>query len=479
MATVVGEDKLMRGRQSSVLPTLPEDADMLGRVEAAIPYALEGKVTSAQATIVKVCGMPVPLGATCVVRSTSRGDLKSKVIGFDGHQTLLTCLNGSEGIAPGDRVRFDRVGSTISVGEHLLGQVVDCEAIPYADRQLGNGDEVAAKEGFSGNQSAREYTEAHSRPLDAEAPLPTQRPRIRQAIQTGVRAIDAFTTLGRGQRVGIFAGAGVGKSRLLGMLARGTDADVIVVGLIGERGREVQEFLDAELDLETRKKCILVVETSDRAPLRRIQAASTATSIAEYFRDQGQDVLLVMDSITRCAMAQREVGLASGEVPATRGYPPSVFSMLPRLVERAGTATKHGVPGSITGVYTVLVEGDDPHEPLSDALRSLLDGHIQLSRQIAEQGRYPAIDVLKSLSRLQDHLVEPEHLAKSALVRKWAADYASHEDMITIGAYQEGTSPVIDQAIARRPAIEDFLRQSPDETSTWQATLEALRGLTE
>jgi flagellum-specific ATP synthase len=307
-------------------------------------------------------------------------------------------------------------------------------------------------------------------PIDADPVAAMQRPPIREVLSTGVRAIDSLLTLGRGQRVGIFAGSGVGKSTLLGMMARGTNADVIVMGLVGERGREVQEYLQRELNADSKSRCVTVVATSDQPALRRVQAALTATAVAEYFRDCGKHVLLLMDSVTRFAMAQREIGLSAGEAPTTRGYPPSVFSMLPRLVERSGMGTR----GSITGIYTVLVEGDDNNEPISDALRGLLDGHFVLSRKIAQQARYPALDILGSLSRLQNHLVDQEHLQACQSIRNLMSVYSENEDMITIGAYPPGSNPTVDRAIALLPMIQQFLSQTAQEQCSWQSTVESL-----
>ena len=455
-------------RMTVQLPELIEESSLIAELEAAISYGLNGSVTAAQPTVVHASCLPAPLGSICEIHSKSQGTVKAQVIGFEDNQTLLSCLDGSHGIALGDNVRFCSSSNSIPVSNHVLGKIIDC----MGQESDACGEQTSAKPASSGDPSGTSI-----RNLMAAAPSPTQRRRIEEVLHTGVRAIDAFATIGRGQRVGIFAGSGVGKSRLLGMLARGTSADIVVVGLIGERGREVQEFFESEIDEATRNKCVVVAETSDKSALRRIQAAHAATAIAEHFRDQGKDVLLVMDSVTRFAMAQREVGLASGEAPTTRGYPSSVFSMLPQLVERAGMSGMSAGSGSITGIYTVLVEGDDPNEPISDALRGLLDGHIHLSRSIAETGRYPAIDVLSSLSRLQTRLIDENHQSACRVLRKLMSDYSAHEDLITIGAYQDGTTPSIDQAIGRRRPIEEFLTQDVDEKAGWQETVEALMEL--
>jgi flagellum-specific ATP synthase len=305
------------------------------------------------------------------------------------------------------------------------------------------------------------------------APDPLTRKRISKPLATGIRAIDAMLTCGKGQRIGIFSGSGVGKSVLLGMIARNSEADVNVIGLIGERGREVRDFLDKDLKEEGLRKSVVVAVTSDQASLIRIKGAMTATTIAEHFRDQGLDVMLMMDSVTRVAMAQREIGLAIGEPPTSKGYTPSVFAMLPRLLERSGTSAV----GSITGLYTVLVEGDDMNEPIADAVRSILDGHIVLSRKLAHQNHYPAIDVLESVSRLMIDVVGKEHLAGANRVRELLATYREAEDLINIGAYNKGTNPKIDLAMERIGAINTILRQNIDEASGFDETVKALKKL--
>jgi flagellum-specific ATP synthase len=300
-----------------------------------------------------------------------------------------------------------------------------------------------------------------------------ERPRIREPLATGVRAIDGLLTCGRGQRLGIFSGSGVGKSVLLGMMTRNTDADVIVTGLVGERGREVNDFLERDLGPQGRARSVVVVATSNEPALTRVQAAITATAVAEYFRDQGKNVLLLMDSVTRYAMALREIGLAAGEPPTTRGYPPSMFATLPRLVERAGQTQL----GSITAFYTVLVEGDDETEPVADTVRGLLDGHVWLSRKLAGRGHYPAIDVLLSISRLMNDIVAPKHQAAAMTVRQLLSAYVEHEDLISIGAYRKGTQRSVDVAIEMREAIEEFLRQPVIEAAAFKASADRLTTL--
>ncbi len=436
--------------------TLPQHVELerlLHTLDNAVPSLVEGTIWSVGRNAIEAVALPVPVGAICQIQRRGRAPIPAEVIGFQGATTLLASLDGSEGIAPGDKVALRDSTATLRVGPGMIGRVIDASGHPMDD--LGPIPTLAKV------------------PLDAAPITAMQRPPIDRVLTTGVRAIDTLLTLGRGQRIGIFAGSGVGKSTLLGMMARGTDADVVVIGLVGERGREVQEYLQRELDEETRKKCVTVVATSDQPALRRVHAAMTSTAIAEYFRDQGKNVLLMMDSVTRFAMAQREIGLAAGEAPTTRGYPPSVFSMLPRLVERSGT----GPSGSITGIYTVLVEGDDNNEPISDTLRGLLDGHFVLSRSIAHRGRYPAIDVLSSLSRLQNHLADAQQIGSATALRNAISVYRDNEDLISIGAYQRGSNPQIDRAIAMQPEIDQFLSQPAREIAPWNVSLASLNQL--
>lgn len=435
------------------LPALHDNSRMLRTLDSAIPSVIEGSIWSVGRNAIEAVALPAPMGSLCEILRRGRSSIVAEVIGFAGSITLLAPLDGADGITPGDRVRLVESSITIPVGRELLGRVIDA-----AGRAIDD-------------EPALDVTDRV--PLDNDPVLAMQRPPISEILSTGVRSVDALLTLGRGQRIGIFAGSGVGKSTLLGMMARGTDADVIVIGLVGERGREVQEYLQRELNAQSRKRCVTIVATSDQPALRRVQAAMAATAVAEYFRDQGQHVLLMMDSVTRFAMAQREIGLAAGEAPTTRGYPPSVFSMLPRLVERSGITTN----GSITGIYTVLVEGDDTNEPISDALRGLLDGHVVLSRKIAHQGRYPAIDILGSLSRLQNHLIDGEKKQACQILRSLLSVYRENEDMITIGAYPRGSNPEVDRAIAMQPAIQQFLSQSSAECVSIDQTWESLRQL--
>lgn len=435
------------------LPSIPSAHRWASMLADAVLFEVRGRVTAIRGTTIVAAGLPAPVQSVVSVQRRGGRPLSAEVIGFDGAASLLSPLEAAGGVSPGDEVRLIRTTRTVPVGSSLIGRVVDAEGRPMDE---------------AGNIAADGRM-----PCDAPPVAALQRPPIDAVFPTGVRAIDSLLTIGRGQRLGIFAGSGVGKSTLLGMLARGCSADVVVIGLIGERGREVLEFLERDLGEEGRRKCVTVVATSDAPAPQRILAAKTATAIAESFRDEGKSVLLLLDSVTRFAMAQREVGLAAGEVPTTRGYPPSVFAMLPQLVERAGRA-RHG---SITAIYTVLVEGDDANEPISDALRGLLDGHVHLSRSIASSGRYPAIDVLPSLSRLQSQLVDTDSLAAASAVRRCMSAYAENSDLISIGAYVRGSNPAIDAAVTHKAAIDQFLSQDSRQTIPLSQSQQQLRQL--
>lgn len=399
-----------------------------------------GKVCNLIGLILEATGLQAEVGEVCLV-GTDRGQapIQAEVVGFRDGRTLLMPLGELHGIGPGTRVLATGAPFRITVGPGLLGRVVNGLGIP--------DDELPAPSGMA-------------RSTVAPPPGALSRPRISERVGMGVRALDGLVPCGRGQRLGIFAGSGVGKSSLLGMIARSTSAQVNVIALVGERGREVREFIERDLG-DALQHSVVVVATSDQPALVRIKAAFTATTIAEYFRDQGHDVMLMMDSVTRFAMAQREVGLAIGEPPATRGYTPSVFALLPRLLERAGTSTS----GSITGLYTVLVDGDDMNEPIADATRSILDGHVVLTRSLAHAGHYPAIDVLQSVSRLVGEIVSPEVAAAGQRLRGALAVLGEKEDLVAIGAYQPGTDPALDVALAHRRRIEEFLRQPVAERS--------------
>lgn len=435
------------------------DADLMSQyreqLAAVLPTGLSGTVVESDGATIAVAGFPAPLGAVARVGAAGGQSLEAEVIGFRDRQTLIAPLAGVQGVRRGDRVFLARSSRTISIGRALLGRVIDAHGRPLDGR--------------------RGTLLPHCRPLHAAPPAATQRPRIDAPLSTGVRAIDGMLTVGLGQRLGIFAGSGVGKSILLGMMARNTAATVRVVALIGERGREVNEFIERDLGSEGMRHTVVVVATSDQPAIVRVQAVLAATAVAEFFRDSGNDVLLLVDSLTRLAMAQREIGLAAGEPPTTRGYPPSVFSLLPRVVERAGRSPA----GSITGFYSVLVEGDDLNEPVSDAVRGLLDGHVVLSRELAARGHYPAIDVLGSISRVMPDVTSVEHQGAVRALRQLMSTYREHADLIAIGAYQRGGSPAVDLAIDAKPRIDALLQQSMREGSTvdaaWRAVIELAR----
>jgi flagellum-specific ATP synthase len=402
-----------------------------------------GRVIDLIGLIVEATGLEAEVGEVCTIDTgRGRGPVPAEVVGFRAGRTLLMPLGEATGIGPGARVSASGRALSIEVSDDLLGRTLDGLGRPL--------------DGFGPSAPGR------SRPVEAAPPDPFTRPRIDERVSLGVRALDALVPCGRGQRLGIFAGSGVGKSSLLGMIARSTSADVNVICLVGERGREVREFIERDLGPEGMARSVVIVATSDQPALVRIKAAFTATTIAEHFRDQGADVMLMMDSVTRFAMAQREVGLAIGEPPATRGYTPSVFALLPKLLERSGTSPR----GSITGLYTVLVDGDDMNEPIADAVRSILDGHVVLSRHLAHAGHYPAVDVLASVSRLVGEVVTPEVRSAGDEVRRLMAAYKDKADLISIGAYARGSDPLTDAAIDARAPIDGFLRQTVGDRST-------------
>ncbi|MGQ9556355.1 MAG: flagellar protein export ATPase FliI [Desulfurispora sp.] len=426
------------------------------RVAQATILRAQGQVTRVIGLTVQVKGMSARVGEICRIMVPGESEpVMAEVVGFGEDYTILMPLGELRGIAPGCRVV--PLGRTlqVAVGLPLLGRVLD-----------GLGRPLDWQEHFP-------WQGLDTVSVDAPPPNPLARKRIQEVLVTGVKAIDALLTCGRGQRVGIFAGSGVGKSTLLGMLARQAQADVNVIALIGERGREVREFLERDLGEQGLSRSVVVVATSDQPALIRLKGAFVASAIAEYFRDLGKDVLLMMDSVTRFAMAQREVGLAVGEPPATRGYTPSVFALLPRLLERSGC----GISGTITAFYTVLVDGDDMNEPVADAVRGILDGHIVLSRQLAARNHYPAIDVLSSISRVMPEIVTSEHLLQASRLRDLLATYQKAEDLISIGAYVAGTNPQIDLAVQRHSQIVNFLQQHMHEAVDWEETLQLLAGL--
>jgi len=411
---------------------------------------IRGRVAAVSGGNIEIEGMTAPVGAICEIRMASGETCNARLIGFQGARPILAPLAFPDGVAAGDEVELITTKARIAVGPGLRGRVLNALGEPVDGSPLPTGLRMAE--------------------LERDCPESLQRPAISQPLETGIRAIDAFLTCGQGQRLGIFAGSGVGKSTLLSMLVQGSQADTIVIGMVGERGREVREFIEHSLGPEGMQRSVIVVATSDQPAALRVQAAWSATAIAEALRDTGQNVLLLIDSVTRFALAQREIGLAAGEPPTTRGYPPSVFAMLPRLVERAGTTEE----GSITAFYSVLVEGDDTNEPIADTLRGLLDGHIVLDRQLAAEAHWPAIDVLSSLSRLQARIVAPEARAAAEQLRHSMAEYRRNADLIAIGAYKGGTNPKLDQAIAIREPLQKLLCQSTDERWTLLQTQQEL-----
>jgi len=425
-------------------------------LEDIVTIKPKGRISKIVGLTIESEGPPAEMGEICIIKSTNNPKtLLAEVVGFRDKTVILMPLGDMEDLGPGWEVEATRKKMMVPVGEELLGRVLD-----------GLGNPIDGKGPLKTKQSY---------PVLNNPPNPVERPLIKRPMPLGIRAIDAFLTCGVGQRLGIFAGSGVGKSTLLGMIARNTKADINVIGLVGERGRELNSFIKSDLGEEGLKRSVIVVATSDKPPLLRTRAAFTATAIAEYFRDQGKDVLLMMDSVTRFAMAQREVGLAAGEPPVTRGYTPSVFATLPKLLERAGTSSK----GSITGIYTVLVDGDDLNEPITDAVRGILDGHIVLSRALANKNHYPAIDILSSVSRLMNSIVTPEHRRLAGKVKNILAVYKEAEDLINIGAYAKGNNPKIDEALKYIDQIEEFLKQSIEEKMDFDRTLAALEKIFE
>lgn len=434
----------------------PEATTMLERMESSERFATYGRVIRVVGLVLEATGLEVGLGALCRVTSHNRDhSVLAEVVGFNDRAVLLMPLGEMDGLHPGSIVQ--PLGRTfgVDVGPALLGRVLN-----------GLGHPIDGK----GKLDVLDRV-----PLSAEPPNPLHRQTIDAPMETGVRTIDGLLTIGKGQRVGIFAGSGVGKSTMLGMIARQAKADVNVIALLGERGREVRDFLDNALGEEGLARSVVIVATGDQAALVRARGALVATAIAEYFRDQGKQVLLMVDSVTRVAMAWREIGLATGEPPTTKGYPPSVFAALPRLLERAGNAAK----GGITGIYTVLVDGDDFNEPVADAARSILDGHIVLTRKLAAQNHYPSIDVLESKSRVKDHITNrAQQKAGGALLRLEAA-YREKEDLIMVGAYQRGSDAYVDAAILYREKVLQFLQQRPDEMMPYEETHRALLQIAE
>jgi FliI/YscN family ATPase len=415
--------------------------DLLPKIKAEPPFAIHGRVTRLIGQVVEVSSLEVAVGEVCRIEPDDHRGVLAQVVGFHERGVLLMPLGDPAGIHPGALVVRLARALYAETGERLIGRVLN---------GLGQPIDGAGPIGV-----------VQRRPLMAAPPDPLARTLIENPLGTGVRAIDGLITLGKGQRIGIMAGSGVGKSVLLGMIARRTTADVNVIALLGERGREVRQFIERDLGPDGLKRSVVVAATSDQSAVVRATGALVATAIAEFFRDLGRDVLLMMDSVTRVAMAWREVGLAVGEPPTTKGYPPSVFAQLPRLLERAGT----GVRGTITGLYTVLVEGDDFNEPVADASRSILDGHIVLARNLASAKHFPAIDVLESVSRVRDEVIDRAHRDAANTILQLEAAYRSHEDLISVGAYKPGANPLVDTAIEMRPQVLAFLRQHADASN--------------
>jgi len=416
-------------------------------IQRAARPTWRGRVEIVSGVIVEATGVPAAMGSLCRIERDRLGPIEAEVVGFRGSTTLLMPHGDLDGIGPRQVVTALERSFSVAVGRELIGRVVNGFGRPIDDLPPL-------------------LPTLERRRVKNEAPPPLSRTPITEPLQTGVRAIDGTCTLGRGQRLGIFSGSGVGKSTLLGQITRGTDADVIVVALVGERGREVRGFLDDVLGEAGRKKAVTLVATSDRPPIERFMAPFVAVTMAEYFRDQGLDVLFVMDSVTRFAAASREIGLAAGEPPTVRGYPPSFFATVPKLVERLGCSDR----GRITGLLTVLLDADDPNEPVADTLRGLLDGHLFLSRDLAHRGHFPAIDVLASLSRLMPAVASDEHRARAQSLREVLAHWKEGRDLVEIGAYKPGTNPNLDRAIALLPRIDAFLRQDVQDLTTFEET---------
>jgi flagellum-specific ATP synthase len=431
-----------------------EESDILGpyfrRLDGFSALRWTGRVTKSVGYLVESEGPFCSVGEGCAIITEDGKTFSGEIVGFRGRTVLSMPLERPSGIRYGDRIVSRGTQPSLRVGPELLGRVIDGSGKPLDDRP---------------GYRARDYW-----PLHGDPPLPLQRVPIREPLSCGIRAIDGMLTCGRGQRVGIFGGSGVGKSTLIGMMTRATTADLTVLALVGERGREVREFLEEAIGPQGLARSVVVVSTSDQSPLLRIRAALAATTLAEYFSSRGKSVLLVVDSLTRFAMAQREIGLAAGEPPTAKGYTPSVFTLLARLIERAGNFGN----GSVTAFYTVLMEGDDQQDPLVDAVRALLDGHVILDRRLHSQGHYPPISILDSLSRLMPAVCSTEHLEKVRRLRQLLAAHSASEDLIRVGAYQKGADPILDRAIAALPVITAFLQQRKGEPAPFAQTLQSL-----
>ena len=443
-------------------PNKEVEAPWLGRIrqrrsllDTSIPLIVEGRITRIVGLTLEAVGCQSAIGSRCLVMNSAESYIEAEVVGFSGERTFLMPTGTIQGLLPNARVIPGEHTYEVPVGNSLLGRVVDGTGSPIDD--LGP---IATDARIS---------------LNGKMINPLSRQPINTPLDVGIRSINSLLTAGRGQRLGLFAGSGVGKSVLLGMMTRFTSADVIVVGLIGERGREVKEFIENILGSDGMRRAVVVATPADNPPLLRLHGALMATSIAEYFRDQGKHVLLLMDSLTRYAQAQREIGLAIGEPPTTKGYPPSVFARLPQLVERAGNGSKS--QGSITGFYTVLTEGDDQHDPIADAARAVLDGHIVLSRRLGEAGHYPAIDIEASISRSMNGIINDEHLQIARKFRELNSVYQQNRDLISVGAYTRGTDPLIDKAIEFNQRMTEFLHQGIHQPVSFSESLQQLKNL--
>ena len=434
----------------TALPYATDFAEMHRAVEAVMPLRIVGQVTAASGLSIEAAGLSLPVGSLCRIDSFGRRQSLAEVIGFSGERTLLMSLSATSGVARGDRVENLAAGPLMRCCEQLLGRVID-----------GMGSPIDGRGSLPMGQWRR---------VDGRGVACLTRTSIDKPIATSVRAIDAISTCGMGQRMGIFSGPGVGKSTLLGQIAKHTSAQVSVIALVGERGREVQEFLQKSLKEDGLRRCVVIVSTGDEAPLMRVRSVKTACTVAEYFRDLGKNVLLLVDSLTRLCHAQRQIGLAAREPPATKGYPPSVFSLLPLVLERAGRSQR----GSITGFYTVLVEGDDFNEPIPDAVKGIVDGHIWLSRSLANRGHYPAIDVLQSISRVRGDVVAPEQSKQIKRILNLTAVFQDIEDLVNIGAYVPGANMEFDLAVQSRQRIVQFLQQEAGSPQTFEQTIKQL-----
>jgi len=448
MLTALNNDPVLK--TDAVLRT--DLKKVISIIRSTNTITVRGKVAEIVGMTIEATGIKAGIGEVCRIHTLGGRVVLSEVIGFRNDRTVIVCYDDLDGIAPGSYVEPTGEVLQIMVGDGLKGRILDGLGSPID----GEGDIEGVAEKYS----------VRGKPSN-----PLTRPRIHQRINLGVKAIDALLTVGEGQRIGIFSGSGVGKSTLLGMIAQNVEADINVIALIGERGREVREFIERDLGEEGMKRSVVVVATSDQPAMARLKCAFTATAIAEYFKDQGNKVMLMMDSLTRFAMAQREIGLAAGEPPVARGYTPSVYSLLPKLLERSGNFEE----GSITALYTVLVEGDDDNEPVSDTVRGILDGHIVLTRTIAMRNHYPAIDILASISRVMNDITDQEHLALASKIRRIMSLYYQNYDLISIGAYKSGTNHELDEAIVRINKINEFLMQNKSASYAFEETIALLK----